>query len=670
MSQVSYSRPSGVVSVSGSVALGATGEVSTTLSTTAPLVGGDTWTSSYLDVSGYANLSVVCTVVPTNATGTVYADFSPDGVNADSTISWPIANGSSGSPHMLSTTRQYVRIRVVNDATAQTQMRLQTLVYRTARIAIPTSRFSQSIDDNTDVLNARAVLTGQYPGGTYANVGISERDALMVESSGPLTGFGEQIVADETPRVQIDAVYGIRTSDHETFSASGGTATASNSLFQVTTGTSVGGYGVIRSLRTVKYATGQGLRYRISALMTSPGVANSLQAAGVFTSTDGLFVGFNGTTFGFTRRIAGAAAIMQLTVTVGTGGAPETGTVTLNGTAFAVALGAGLTTTAVAEAVAERVGGYTGWSSNVSPQSNNSMTTFIQATPAATAGAFTFTSTGTATGTFATIQAGAANDDTTGFVPQSSWNVDVLDGTGSSSNPSGVLLDPTKLNLWEIVQAQGGGSIRLRYQMPTGRMITVHRILYPNSATVEAQRNPSYRVGWIAASLGSTTNLTVKGSIGAGFIEGQQKTLRDPYAATNRQTVDATEYVILALRSRGEFGGTNNQRVMTPSTLFAAVETSNRLVRIKLYVNPTLTGTVNWAYVNQSESCMEYATPTTLTASGGRYVMGASVPTGAPLELAIHELDLRTEAGDTLVVTAQTASSTAVTDVTMNWEEY
>jgi hypothetical protein len=72
-----------------------------------------------------------------------------------------------------------------------------------------------------------------------------------------------------------------------------------------------------------------------------------------------------------------------------------------------------LSTAATAQLIAARVGGYTGWSNNVSPTSNGVTVTFLQNVPAATAGAFTLTSTGTATGTFAQVEAGAANDDAT-----------------------------------------------------------------------------------------------------------------------------------------------------------------------------------------------------------------------------------------------------------------
>lgn len=485
----------------------------------------------------------------------------------------------------------------------------------------------------------------------------------------PVGAFGEIVQAPLTPRVQIDAVYGALTTDVETLTDGvSGTATTSGNLFTCTTGVTVGGYGVTRSRRLIRYRPGQGVRLRFTAMFPSTPVANSLVLAGAFNSEDGIFFGYSGTTFGILRRLAGAAAIMRLTVTVGTGGV-ETITITLNGVAFTVASAGVLSTTATAELIAERVGGYTGWTSTVSPTSNGATVTFIQGTPAVTAGAFTMTSTGTATGTFATVQAGAANDSTTGFIPQTSWNVDVMDGSGSITNPSGVLLDTTKLNVFEVVYPfLGAGGIRFYVMQPSDGFILVHQIQYPNTYTITSQKNPTFRLGWIAASLGSSSNLTVQGASAGGFIEGAPVAVRDPFSvANNNYAAGTSEYVALALRNRGEFGSRLNQREIVPANLFAANETSNRLIVVRVVLNPTLTGTVNWQYVNQSLSAVEYAIPTTIPITGGTTLATFVVATSDKLDFS--NLELRLEPGDVLAIGIATVSSTATAAVCINWLE-
>lgn len=502
---------------------------------------------------------------------------------------------------------------------------------------------------------------------TLKSVGVDNFGNLGASIADPLTAFNELLVAEPLPRVQIDAAYGLLTTDIETRTSLSGAATAANALFDVQTGTTSGAYAVLRSRRVVRYRPGQGCAIAITARFTA-GVAQSLQLAGAFTATDGLFFGFNGTTFGYMRRIPGAIAIWRLTVTVGATGA-ETITVRLNGVNFTVAAAGALSTTATAQLIAARVGGYTGWTSSVSPTSNGATVTFLQEVAAATVGTFTLTSTGGATGTFAEIQAGAPNDNNAGFVARASWNVDTLDGSNSASNPSGMLLDPTKLNVYQIVYPYlGAGTIVLRVMTPDRRWTTVHVDRYPNAYNVPSMRNPSLRVGWIAASLGSTTNLTVQGASAAGFVQGRYASLRDPVGiSTIIASVSGTENAWVLLRNRAEFGSTVNQRQLLPLISNLAVETTARIVRARYVLNPTLSGTVNWQYVNQSTSSVEFATPTGITITGGTQVGAFAAATNQ--SLALDTLDLRMEPGDVLAVALQTASSTATANVSLNWHE-
>jgi len=652
---------------------GAPGMVSTSNSTSTPLAGGGTFTGAWEDVLAYASISIACTVTPSNATGTVYADFSPDGVNVDSTVSWPIENGSIGVPHFLSTSRRYFRVRVVNDGVAQSAMRLQTLLYPVARLSLPTTRVTQTFTNDSDAISTRAVLTGQDNNGeTYANVGISERDALNVEIAGPVTAFGEVLQQMPLARVQIDAVYGLVSTDVETFSDGTGVVSNGQSMFSCSIGAGLYDYAVVRSKRTIRYLPGQGIRVRGTADFTTPAVANAIQLWGLFTSSDGLFFGQNTSgVFGILRRIAGSAAIYRLTITNGATGA-ENMTITLNGVASVVASGGALTANQTAERIAE-LGSFAGWASSTSPTSNGATITFIQGTPGPTPAAFTFASTGGATGTFAQIQAGAANDDTTGFVPQSLWNVDKCDGSRTDDNPSGFNINWDKLNVFEVVHPYlGAGTIRFRVMAPNGKMITVHRIEYPSSAIIPNQRNPSFRVGWICASLGSTTPLVVKGASASGFIEGEAQTMRDPYGYDVQFQAQTTEYYCLALRARGEFASVVNQRIILPMTVILGLSASNRAVRARVYVSPTLNGAVNWQYIDQSLSSMEYAVGASgagaITPSGGRLV-ATTVASSGGIELDLKELDLRLEPGDTLVISLLALGGTADCFAGINWQE-
>lgn len=59
---------------------------------------------------------------------------------------------------------------------------------------------------------------------------LSNPTSPNVSVQSPLTSFGEIKTADAYPRVQIDGVYGLASTDFETFIETSGTTTSSGSL--------------------------------------------------------------------------------------------------------------------------------------------------------------------------------------------------------------------------------------------------------------------------------------------------------------------------------------------------------------------------------------------------------------------------------------------------------
>lgn len=98
--------------------------VSTLNSTTTPLSGGATFTGTW----ERAPRSMVLVQVKADSNATLYFDFSVDGVNADSTFPVGGTDIYSGIPSVqpAAVGGRYFRVRVVNGASAQTYMRLET----------------------------------------------------------------------------------------------------------------------------------------------------------------------------------------------------------------------------------------------------------------------------------------------------------------------------------------------------------------------------------------------------------------------------------------------------------------------------------------------------------------------------------------------------------------
>lgn len=479
-------------------------------------------------------------------------------------------------------------------------------------------------------------------------------DVKMVS---PLTGFGQVAVAEETPQVQIEAIYGL-TDEHETFSATGGSATASSGLFVCQTGTSVGGYGVIRSLRDARYRPGQSTVARFTASFTT-GIALSVQGAGLFTAENDLIFGYNGADFGIRRRTGGFLEIQRLTISAAATGA-ETLVVTLDGTATNVSLTSG-TTAHNAWQVANT--SFTGWNA----YANGSTVTFVATAYGDKTGAFTATSAGTAAGSFAEVRAGASPSDN--WTAQTSWN----------ENTCSTWLDPTKLNVYEIVfQYLGAGQLEFRVEDPaSGRMVTVHRIKYTNSATTPSIANPTFKIGWFAASLGSSgTNLAVKGASAMVGTQGKIVHFRKPRALQSEKTsIGATLTNVLTIRNRATFNNVINYREIWPLHLSIGFDgTGSAPCALQVLIGATLPGSggasdePNFTYRDQTNSCVEYDTSAE-TVTGGTLVAGASTEKNGSIDIHLDDLDIYLSRGETITIAVNTSTGSVTANATLMWYE-
>jgi hypothetical protein len=460
-----------------------------------------------------------------------------------------------------------------------------------------------------------------------------------------------------TPEVQIDATHGLRSvTDTEIFT-SGGTAVAVNSgtgyEFKCTTGTGVGGYGIIRSRRFVKYRPGQGAFMRFTARWpTTPPALGTARAGGVAAGTE-LSFGYSGGLFGILYRSGGLLESRTVTLSAGAGG-NETVTVTLNGTAFNVAVTSG---TAAATATQLAAATYTGWLA----YQNGSTVLFVAQSVGAKSGTYSISSTGTTAGTFAQTIAGVAVTDT--FIAQTAWNVDKCDGLGES----GFLFDPTKGNVFQIqFQYLGYGEIDFSIENPgTGKFMIVHRIQYANANTAPSLLQPALKVGWFAASLGSTTDFSIFGASAMGGIEGAVHPLRNPFAQDNsKSSVGTTLTSILSLRNRPLFSGAINVDELLIKLASIAVEGTKPAI-VEVWVNATLGGTPNWTYLDETNSTTEYDTAATtcVTNSNAQLVATLSLAKSASDIIDFTKVgDVRLNRTDVITIAAKATSGT--TDVT------
>ena len=119
------------------------------------------------------------------------------------------------------------------------------------------------------------------------------------------TVFGEHIVAQRVPRINVKFNYNLATDDVTTTTANNGTVTHSGDIAVISSSTTSNGSAQIESVDTVEYVTGQEGFAFFTASFVNGGVANSLQHVGLFDDDDGYYLGFGGTGVDGTDAIIG-----------------------------------------------------------------------------------------------------------------------------------------------------------------------------------------------------------------------------------------------------------------------------------------------------------------------------------------------------------------------------
>lgn len=479
---------------------------------------------------------------------------------------------------------------------------------------------------------------------------------VQIRNGADESAFGEKMFVTYDPQIQVSFRYGIQDTLFETFTATGGSYNITNSMLEAYTGTSVGGYCVVRTKKFFQYRPGMGAAVRFSGMFSEP-AANQIQWIGLGSLENKLSVGYNGTNFGINRRTGGLAELRTLTVT-GTDGTGGNAVVTLNGTATNVAITGGTNTNAQAWEISQ--GTYSGWNA----QAVGNTVTFQATSIGSKAGTFSYAGPVDGTGTFARTRAGAADIDN--WVYQADWNIDPLDGTGQT----GMLLDPQKGNVYQIrYQWLGFGRIVFSVEDPiTGNLIDVHEIQYANKNTSPSLLDPSMQIEVVAASLGGTTNVTTSSASMAGMTQGIDQDRGVSYATRNTATISTTETPLFTVKVARLFGSKINfSEIHLKILSFASSSTGNKPGRINVYRGATLSGTPNFNFVDSSSSVLVDKSATGL--SGGRLIASFSLPSTGGDTVDLTPLNQVLNKEDVLTVAAVASAGSIDFSAALTWEE-
>lgn len=213
-------------------------------------------------------------------------------------------------------------------------------------------------------------------------------------------------------------------------------------------------------------------------------------------------------------------------------------------------------------------------------------------------------------------------------VPQSSWNVDKLNGSYSpqnpNGNPSGIQLDFTKTQILMIdYQWLGVGRVRVGFSVD-GKLYYAHYFNHANQTTEPYMFQPSLPVRWEIYNKGVTANNSSLMSIcGAVYCEGSD--LPSGYSrSASSDGIDITAgassvtdgHCVVAVKLKNSVVGKPNH---SEASIRNWAILSNNDVRYKLVIfedEKYFSGTVNWIDVAGRSWC-QTANNLTMTAGWG-----------------------------------------------------
>jgi hypothetical protein len=613
-------------------------------STSTALSSGAAYTGNWFDANFYQSHETIIVTAKTDQDGVLYIDFSPDGTNVDRSLTFSVS-ASISELHRLTIVNQFFRTRFVNSSgSAQSYLRIQTLLSNNTLMGTP---LNVSMQSDTDSIPVKAVLHGETDGGEFLKTPVDTNGHLEVAIHSPRNPFGSIHTESLTPVLSHDATHGIDAVHQLTTINASGSVTESGSMFVCQTGTTIYGAGSLTSRRRVKYRPGQGIVGRFTAMFTTP-VASSYQIGGFGTPENGLYFGYVGTQFGILHGKNGVSEVRTLTITTKSSHA-ENAVVTLNGTAFNVAVTNGASTVTTAYEISQ--GAYTGWRA----EAIGSTVLFINNSVGAKSGSFSISGT-SVVGTFAQTKAGVALTET--FIPQSSWNGDKLDGTGNS----GITIDPTKINVFQIgIQYLGAGAVVFQveaaYAGNNPDWVTVHTMLNPNTLTAPFVSNPTFQFQLSAYSAGSTTNLTVKSASYAAFVEGEKLLIGNRYSFYAQNTsVGATNYQCLfSVRNSRYFNGRTNQVVAYIQSVLAALKHTSPCT-VYVFRDAALAGSPNFSQYDANSGLYLDTAATTCTIASNRQIVWSG-PMGDTGQIDyVFPDEVTIQPGETITVAARAAT--------------
>jgi hypothetical protein len=258
---------------------------------------------------------------------------------------------------------------------------------------------------------------------------------------------------------------------------------------------------------------------------------------------------------------------------------------------------------------------------------------------------------------------------------QSSWNLDKLDGTGSS----GQTLDPTKQNVF-IIEYTWHGSARVRYGIfIQGAIVYVHQNLVSNLYSAPYMRTPYLPMRMEITNTGAVASATSFDISCVCAIKESLDPLFVPYnfSKSSGRTgvqVQSTVIPLLSIAPGLTFNGLTNRVITNPTR--CQILTNQQPVLCQIIVNGTLTGS-SFSAVNSTYSSTSFDMSATAITGGivlAEFYVDALGSQEVDLtnygDAALLGLNITGSTAETLTIAAVSVAGNSTTWANVQWEEF
>ncbi|KAG5183107.1 hypothetical protein JKP88DRAFT_273082 [Tribonema minus] len=535
-------------------------------SSSSALAGSAAFQGTWEDCSRFSSVRVSALSNAASAADGLSVQFGVLSPQADVTQTYTAEAGTS-LVAVNAIAGRYVRVMYTNGATAQSSFALCTRWSR--RSEAPIVQASARVADDSDCSLTRALMHGRYDSDAhgYSHMRLDEQSRLRVRVP---CNFERQQAVSNRPYIQESFTYGVSADSTITTLVGAGTVTSSASRAVVASGAAINTSARLATDRLTTCAPGTASLMIASAAFTA-GIAGNTQVVGGGNLVNGLFFGFNGTSFGVAVR-------------------------------------------------------------------SNSVTAWI---------------------------------------PQASWNVDALDGTG----PSGVTLNPLFGNTYAVSYGgMGYGCATFMVMAPAAAatnpsislddFIAVHRESFANTSASVGVLNPQFPLTAISANTTATTAVPIYVAGFCAFAEAEPSNAVMYALDANRSITAIAAAPILTLMNNATLGGVTNMSTVMLRSLSVAIIAGTRLLWLMIIRNPTQTNLGTMVNVGAS-SCVSYsvAAAATVTDTTGVTVYGIAINTGQ-YTVDLTPYNIYMSPGSKLCFScSMQAAGTNLTAIAVTWSE-